>query len=614
MSVAMMINEELKGIELKFDQKPAASILSELKENGFRWSAFKKVWYAKQSQKTFKVAEMLTNSESIDQPKTIKTAKEIKFNLWQSTQWEEIEVNQQQGTKEIAKEIRVHIKKRFPQCKFSVRSTYNKIDLEIKCSPYEKGSIYLDAIVNYCTQLVDAYNYCVSYDPYGDYGSSYSFYSHVGVDWEYKQTEANETVKKDIELFDLKAIETEKEEEKRKEKEYAAFQVQMEQNREKAKQREKEEKQRIETIYNNIRVNNLIENNQYYIVGAEFAHLNKQNTIKEYQQEVKKGDYSVENVKVTKEIHFNSVEAFENFSNMFLSDFSFLENTGGSFTEDNRVNSMIDFYNMDELSKKSVAWTLKGVAIYFNGKLQYVVDAQGYSYARYVGLTDNAKIEKDIAIEQVRTNKEIEELQQQAERLTDISTGVISDLDIISTWNNDNWKLYKDKIKLKLNKYKITLTSDIIQQIDIEDLKISMYKLLQEVDGIQEQFNDAAIEQGEKVTLFYISDFGSMITSRITLDSVTNTKYAQYDNAVKLTFKPEGKRKLHYQFFHSKLLAYKGWMELPETVLNTVEENGAFKTIRSKYLSCDEQQYDEILNHFDKQGINPIVNTHKPRF
>ena len=43
------LNTEKNGIELKFDSKPSAEILSKIKEVGFRWSNKQKIWYAKQS-------------------------------------------------------------------------------------------------------------------------------------------------------------------------------------------------------------------------------------------------------------------------------------------------------------------------------------------------------------------------------------------------------------------------------------------------------------------------------------------------------------------------------------------------------------------------------------
>jgi hypothetical protein len=269
---------------------------------------------------------------------------------------------------------------------------------------------------------------------------------------------------------------------------------------------------------------------------------------------------------------------------------------------------------MDEVERNTVSWNLYGVAIYFNNKLQFVVDCQGYSYARYVGLTDNAKVEKEIEINQTLTNEEVNELKQQADSLEDISVSVIEELNILDTWQNENWNEYKEALKTKLKQYNFKLNKSIIQQLEIDSLKVAMYKVLVEVDSIQEQFKDANIQQGEKVTLFYISDFGSIVTHRITFDSVLNTRYAQYDNAVKLTFTPEKKRQLHYKYFHGELLVFKGWHNLPDTVLHNVEVKNNMVITRSKYSSCDNKQYDEILNYFNDKGITPVVNTYKPIF
>ena len=141
-----------------------------------------------------------------------------------------------------------------------------------------------------------------------------------------------------------------------------------------------------------------------------------------------------------------------------------------------------------------------------------------------------------------------------------------------------------------------------------------MYRLLKEVDGIQEQFRTADLKQGQKVTLFYFSSFGGMTNSTITIDSVEYTKYAQYDNAVKLTFTPKGKRKKYYEFFHGTLLVYDGWLELPKSVLHEVSESKDFVITKTKYLSFDKKQYDEILDHYEAQGLKPVINTYKPTF
>lgn len=46
-SVTVNYNTEKNGIELKFSDKPAAEVLAQLHENGFRWSKYQKIWYAK---------------------------------------------------------------------------------------------------------------------------------------------------------------------------------------------------------------------------------------------------------------------------------------------------------------------------------------------------------------------------------------------------------------------------------------------------------------------------------------------------------------------------------------------------------------------------------------
>jgi len=167
-------------------------------------------------------------------------------------------------------------------------------------------------------------------------------------------------------------------------------------------------------------------------------------------------------------------------------------------------------------------------------------------------------------------------------------------------------------MKAQLTQNNFKLTKSIIQQLPegSEVLKVSMYRLLQEVDSIQEQFKKADLQQGQKVTLFYISDFGSIVNKQITLDSVEDTKYAQYDHAVKLIFTPKGKRKQYYNYFYSTLLVYDGWLELPEDVLHEVSESNGMIITKTKYLSCDKKQYDEILEHYETQGLKPLVNTY----
>jgi hypothetical protein len=62
--VNLVFNNELNGIELYFDKKPLQDIIDSLKNAGFRWHKLKKCWYAKQSEKTLKIAQSITGKQA----------------------------------------------------------------------------------------------------------------------------------------------------------------------------------------------------------------------------------------------------------------------------------------------------------------------------------------------------------------------------------------------------------------------------------------------------------------------------------------------------------------------------------------------------------------------
>ena len=629
--VNIVLNPELNGVELYFDGKPVKQIITDLKANGFRFSSFKTCWYAKQNAKTLKFAQELTGINNDAEQQIPSEVEEVVNNisddavtkqqnkskvittmsLWNSTRIEKLEVNGKQPVKAIAAEVRKYVKARFPQCKFSVTSDHNSISFYIVSSPYDKESIYLKTIEQYCTNLLQSYNYTI-------YGNNSNFYgAYANISYDYIQTEQTETVKDDIVNFDANLAEFEKQEEERKQEEFRLWEAKREQDILDDQEYAKKEAEQVKVIHNSIDIVEIAEDKQYYVVNCQMANCNKNNTLEQYSEEVAKGDFYLKDIKITKEIHFQNEESLSYFSDMLLNDFDFLEGTGGSFTEDLRFTSIKDYHNMTEEERESVIFNLYGVAVYYNNNLQFIVDAQGHSYARYVGLVDGAKIQKDVTVKQFVDSAKIEELKQSAETLINLSAEAIScDNNIAETWDKEDFSDYKNRMKQIFNKNYFKLTKEIIQQIpeDHEKLKVAMYKLLTEVDGIQEQFITADIIQGQKITLIYMSDWGSIVTSRVVFDSVEYTKYAQYDKAVKLIFKPEGKRKLHYNYFYSDILVYDDWLSLPKTVLNTVENKSDVTITRSKYLSCDKRQYDEILNHFAVSGLKPIINTYKPIF
>lgn len=57
--VTVTENEERNGVEIRFASKPAESVRSALKANGFRWSKFQSLWYARRSPQTLAFAHKL---------------------------------------------------------------------------------------------------------------------------------------------------------------------------------------------------------------------------------------------------------------------------------------------------------------------------------------------------------------------------------------------------------------------------------------------------------------------------------------------------------------------------------------------------------------------------
>lgn len=50
-------NDEKNGVEVLFEKKPDERIISVLKVNGFRWSRYQKLWYARQTEKAIVIAQ-----------------------------------------------------------------------------------------------------------------------------------------------------------------------------------------------------------------------------------------------------------------------------------------------------------------------------------------------------------------------------------------------------------------------------------------------------------------------------------------------------------------------------------------------------------------------------
>lgn len=601
------LNTEKNGIELRFDTKPNTDVITAIKEAGFRWSGKQRMWYAKQNDETVALANQISESEGSFEykPKT-----ETNIDLWSLTRTEGIEDNYDKtritNTKEIAANIRKHLRNRFSMCKWSVTSDYNSIRVELLESPFSRNSEALKAIVNYAYTYTQSWNYNNS-DLMTDY-FDVNFYSTCKVSYNYNQRECkpNET---ELETdFLAKKSEFDAEQKKQKEErikkgveEYKIRQAEYE-------KAEAERQQKIHRIEKNAEIKTV----DYTILNA-ILKANKDDNLD--HTEIYDEKQCRETCQVSREVHFTT-EVYALFEKQLMSDYSFFDGMGGSRIDDRRIQSSIDYDMMTKEERETVEWyNIDCVAIYCDGELKLIVDPQGYNYARYVYVYDEQSQKVDtyhsdygISEEEHQHNIEL------AETIEDVSTEIISQNEIKKTWQDEDFDLYKACMKEWIYANKFKLNAGIVRAITIPELKTVMYKVLTEVDSIAEQFKNTNLEAGQRITIVKYSDFGIMSVSKVTFHSYEIGQYAQYDNSVKMTFKPHRKKGLYYKWFYGDVIIYNGWYDLPDTVLFDISYKEHYITQKSKWASFDRKQYDAILEYFAEQGLKPIINTYKPVF
>ena len=615
------LNNAKNGIEIRFENKPGDDVLTALHEYGFHWSGKQKMWYAKQTDERIAFANSLAEKEgSFISEKVLNQKKTEIYDLWEMTRTDAIENNFEKyhiyNMKEIAAIIRKHLKERFPMCKWSVTKDNNSIYIRLLVSPWAKDSDEVNAIVHYAYEFAQSYNYDNS-DSMTDYFdvNFYGVYENSIVDWDYEQREATVAEYNISNDFQAKKVAFDEAEREREEREFQERMAQLEAERVEAAKREEERKAHHEIIESGAEVKEV----SYFVLGCDTTNTRKEDKISGYTDDCD-GTFEVnhhrENCHVGKEVHFTP-EVYELFVNQLMDDYSFLAGMGGSATDDLRVNTMSDYNMMTEEERKTVEWYNHNcVAIFCSGELELVIDPQGYDYARYVFFVDDESKVVDtyhtaygISDEESENNKEL------AGELYDVSTDIILENGMVGDWNGERFTEYKQLMKDWIYRNNFSFNIGVVRAIKSEELKTAMYKLLTEVDGIQEQFMRAGFVENQKITIVRINDFGGMSVSRGYFKSFECGKYAQYDNTIKLVYRPQNKRRDYYTWFYREVIIFSGWLEVPEDVLwETVKENNSVTIRKSRFMSCDHAQYDAILEYFKSNGIKPVVNTYKTQF
>lgn len=610
------INQEKNGIELRFVSKPSEEMLNILKENGFRWSMKQKMWYAKHTPERMNLVSGLENVSH--ETYTVKNG-DVN-NLFQLTRSNDIQSNVDHALrpKDIASHIRSHIKSRFPMCAFSVITSNRSVHIDLKSSPWERDSDVLEAIMEYVQKYADSYRYCTHYDPYGDYGSEYNFYDgrpSYAFDYEVREATVHEVnllaqFERDLAAF--------------KEEERLAAELRIAKELEERRKAEIEYQQREairsanrEKVEAGVAIRNLDQ--PYYLQNCIDSHSGKCDRFSSYAEDIEYFQRCV--CHVSREVYLTT-ELFDLFSNQLMDEWSFIAGTGCSRTNDRRVSAYEDYSRMNEDERKTVVWySAECVAVFCDEKLMFVVDAQGYEYCRYVYSVDDLTQRTDsVEFEQVLSEEDYQKYYQLADQLYDISTEIIinNNWDDNQAWRLDCFNEYKHEMIRWISEHKFPFNVHVVRAIPGvcgKEFKGAMYRVLTEINSIQYQFNHAGLKSGQRITIVRIGEFGGISVRRVVFDSYECGSYAQYQDAVKMIFRPERKRSLYSTWFYRDALIYDGWLnDLPEDLLHDVEMRGNVRITRTKYTSFDYAQYDVVMNHYKDQSAKLLINSYKPSF
>jgi len=543
------------------------------------------------------------------------------YDLWEMTRTSDIGNNFEKfriyDTKEIAAIIRKHIKPRFPMCKFSVKSDYNSIDIDLLASPFEKNSDELNAIVHYVYIFAQSYNYDHS-DSMTDYFdvNFYGVYENNIVSYRYEQTTADENIKAMVDVFQKRKAEFEQAEAIREEQEYQARVKQMEIDRQLAAERDKQ----IEADKKAIEEGAVIvdyEDAPYYILDLQSPHLNKFCTIDEALSEIEKNEFQIEPCQIVREIYLTE-ELYNKFKNMLMCSFSFLAGMGGTGTLDNRIMEMTDYHQMDEAERKTVEfYACECVAIYCDDKLMLVCNPEGYDYSRYVLIPAETYVRtNDYTIEQVVSDEELKVSREVADCLYDASTDIITNNNLLREWNDSKFAEWRKAMTEYILKNKIDFNVNVVRAItgDAVKFKIAMYRLLKEPVSIREQFDNAGLVGEQKITVLKFDD----ILGGVRAEQVYFRIYEYSDwggrESVKLIVRVPRKSGEYYHILDKDCLIVDGWVEIPRELFWEVVPSKFGVCEKTKYLSFDRKQMDVTIDHLRSIGIKPVINTYKPQF
>jgi len=404
-------NNDFNSYEVTFDGKPSEDIRAALKAHGYRWHGVRRLWYGYTAPDFLDGATVEENAaESGTEKTSAATAKKQLAPLWERCDVSTIpEHCRTLGGKEIGEAVRKHLRERFPEVRFSLRQERGgwttAFIAEILASPYTRERVYknrrtgepdkygyyenseaLEGVLNYFKAYLESYNYDNS-DHMTDY-FDVNFYGHFEIADKYEQTEPTEEQRADIAAFS----EAKKADEERKEAEYLKARAEEEKRAEEARKKHEADKA---TAAAGVEVVDLPEAEQIAAENLRECRL-KACTLEEVRGYLKEDDENERDTRadavISRKLIFKTSEALEAFSRCFMSDFDFLDYDGGGVALCGGI-SLNDFNKMTAEQRERVGrYIPNACAVYFGGALQFVIDTEGYTYARYILIPDEKTI------------------------------------------------------------------------------------------------------------------------------------------------------------------------------------------------------------------------------
>ena len=603
------INKELNGIEIIFEGKPDAATLDALKANGYRWHRVKKLWYAKNTAERLSLAESLADGQQIPAPIKESTHAPVynlenlganKPNCYGGAELSKAirEELKRRGVKNCTVKVsnydHIYITWKASADDFaSLEEAANRCniwDLFRYSRVYKDGREIYETEYNEMTneEKAAALRETVSRDimrfsniyagTWHELRNDRDYYNElsakgyktlsaiiaIGNQWNYDNSDSmtdyfdvgyildvdiikpdNFEIREEMTDAERKAYE-EEQDAKRKELEELErkYEEERKQAEEEVKKRKAWEEEARERINNNIQVVDLAETDKIYITNL-FSGIGKECNLDEVRESIAEREASPEDAEITRKLLFTDKVAFTDFCKMFLYDFEFLANKGGSGSVDTRLPEDLEPWKLNTEQRESVKFYIcDAIAVYFNNDFQFVIDPEGYSYARYVFLTTESTEIKSAA----------EELKKQ-----------------------------EDESKEKPAFY---FPESVEKQADA--LHIGQEITIYQCDGwILNSINGGA----GIVTGFYISD------------------YAQYKNCLFIELMDKRGRitKTHIRN-NKKCLIYQGIKkELPEEVTSAIIKTGTGYTMCEMYNA--DILIPNTYNYYKNLGELPIIDT-----